>query len=94
MIESLIKEINYRVKGTEKFWNRPDGAEHILQVRAASLMRRRPTQPMDPQSPGIAVSSKVNQSEPPASTGQLKINWLYAPARECFCWPIAAIVIS
>lgn len=37
MIESLIKEINYRVKGTEKFWNRPDGAEHILQVRAASL---------------------------------------------------------
>jgi hypothetical protein len=37
MIESLIKEINYRVKGTEKFWNRPDGAEHILHVRAAAL---------------------------------------------------------
>jgi len=37
MIESLIKEINYRVKGTEKFWNRPDGAETILQVRAAAL---------------------------------------------------------
>jgi hypothetical protein len=37
MIESLIKEINYRVKGTEKFWNRPDGAECILQVRAAAL---------------------------------------------------------
>lgn len=37
MIESLIKEINYRVKGTEKFWNRPAGAEYILQVRAASL---------------------------------------------------------
>lgn len=37
MIESLIKEINYRVKGTEKFWNRPEGAEHILQVVAASL---------------------------------------------------------
>ena len=37
MIESLIKEINYRVKGTEKFWNRPDGAEAILQVRAAVL---------------------------------------------------------
>ena len=36
-IESLIKEINYRVKGTDKFWNRPDGAEHILQVRAAAL---------------------------------------------------------
>lgn len=37
MIESLIKEINYRVKGTEKFWNRPAGAESILQVRAAAL---------------------------------------------------------
>jgi hypothetical protein len=37
MIESLIKEINYRVKGTEKFWNRPDGAEQILNVRAAAL---------------------------------------------------------
>lgn len=37
MIESLIKEINYRVKGTEKFWNRPEGAEYILQVRAAAL---------------------------------------------------------
>jgi len=37
MIESLIKEVNYRVKGTEKFWNRPDGADHILHVRAAAL---------------------------------------------------------
>jgi hypothetical protein len=37
MIESLIKEINFRVKGTEKFWNRPEGAENILQIRAAAL---------------------------------------------------------
>jgi hypothetical protein len=37
MIESMIKEMNYRVKGTEKFWNRPEGAEYILQVRAAIL---------------------------------------------------------
>lgn len=37
MIESLIKEINYRVKGTEKFWDNPEGAEAILQVRAALL---------------------------------------------------------
>lgn len=37
MIESLIKEMNFRVKGTEKFWNRPDGAEYILQIRAAAL---------------------------------------------------------
>lgn len=37
MIESLIKEMNFRVKGTEKFWNRFDGAENILQIRAAAL---------------------------------------------------------
>jgi hypothetical protein len=36
-VESLIKEFNYRVKGTERFWNRPEGGEAILQVRAAVL---------------------------------------------------------
>jgi hypothetical protein len=35
-VESLIKEINYRVKGTEKFWNQ-QGAESVLAVRAAVL---------------------------------------------------------
>ena len=36
-MESLVKEMNYRVKGTEMFWNDPEGAEAILQVRAAAL---------------------------------------------------------
>lgn len=36
-MESLVKEMNHRVKGTEMFWNDPDGAEAILQVRAAVL---------------------------------------------------------
>ena len=36
-MESLIKQINHRVKGTEMFWNDPDGAEAILQLRAAAL---------------------------------------------------------
>jgi hypothetical protein len=36
-MESLVKAINYRVKGTEMFWNDPEGAEAILQVRAAAL---------------------------------------------------------
>lgn len=36
-MESLIKQINQRVKGTEMFWNDPEGAEAILQIRAASL---------------------------------------------------------
>jgi hypothetical protein len=37
MVESLIKEFNYRVKGTEKAWARPSGCESILQVRGAVL---------------------------------------------------------
>jgi hypothetical protein len=36
-VESLVKEFNYRVKGSEKFWNNPGGSEPILQVRAAVL---------------------------------------------------------
>ena len=36
-MESLVKEVDYRVKGTEMFWNNPEGAEAILQVRAAAL---------------------------------------------------------
>jgi len=36
-MESLVKEMNYRVKGSEMFWNDPAGAEAILQVRAAAL---------------------------------------------------------
>jgi hypothetical protein len=36
-MESWVKEVNYRVKGTEMFWNDPEGAEAILQVRAAAL---------------------------------------------------------
>jgi hypothetical protein len=36
-MESLVKEVNYRVKGTEMFWNDPEGAEAILPVRAAAL---------------------------------------------------------
>jgi hypothetical protein len=37
LVESLIKEFNYRVKGTEKFWDDPSGAEAILTLRAALL---------------------------------------------------------
>jgi hypothetical protein len=36
LVESLVKQFNRRVKGTEKFWN-PAGAETILQLRAAYL---------------------------------------------------------
>ena len=40
-VESVIKQINYRVKGTEKFWSE-DGAEAILQLRADYLSATEP----------------------------------------------------
>lgn len=36
-MESTVKEINLRIKGTEMFWNNPEGAEAILHIRAARL---------------------------------------------------------
>jgi hypothetical protein len=37
LVESLVGEFNARVKSKQKYWNRPEGAEAILQVRAAYL---------------------------------------------------------
>lgn len=37
LVESLVGEFNARVKGREKFWNRPEGPEPVLQLRAAVL---------------------------------------------------------
>jgi hypothetical protein len=64
-MESLIKQINHRVKGTEMFWDDPDGAETILQLRAASLseddrqdnyLSRRPGWPLVRRSSGLKVA--------------------------------------
>ena len=45
-MESAVKEINYRVKGADMFWNNPDGGEAILQIRdddrLARFLARRP----------------------------------------------------
>ena len=43
LIESLIKEINWRIKGTEKFWNRPEeppAARPALSVAARTNFPR------------------------------------------------------
>jgi hypothetical protein len=37
LAESLVGEFNARVKSYQKYWNRPAGAEAILQLRAAVL---------------------------------------------------------
>jgi hypothetical protein len=67
-MESLVKEINYRAKGTEMFWNDPKGAEAILQLRAAALcdddrlvrhLQSRPGCPFTrrPKSPGVPAET-------------------------------------
>lgn len=59
-MESFVKEINARVKGTEKFWNDGASGEAILQIRAAALceddrlsnfLRSRPGHPFHPNVP-------------------------------------------
>jgi hypothetical protein len=40
-VESTVKQINYRVKGTEKFWSE-EGAEALLQLRADYLSDEEP----------------------------------------------------
>ena len=37
LVESLVGEVNARVKGKQKYWSRGAGAEAILQLRAALL---------------------------------------------------------
>jgi len=70
-MESLVKEVNYRVKGTEMFWNNPEGAEAILQVRAAALcdddrlvkhLRTRPGHPFTRRPKSRKITSEKNKS--------------------------------
>jgi hypothetical protein len=37
LVESLVGEFNARLKSKQKYWNRPDGAEAVLQLRACVL---------------------------------------------------------
>ena len=41
LMESAVKQINQRVKGTEKFWSEP-GSEAVLQLRADYLSDGQP----------------------------------------------------
>ena len=65
-MESFVKELNHRVKGTEKFWNDGPSGEAILQVRAAALcdddrlvrhLRSRPGTPLAPNARPLATTA-------------------------------------
>jgi hypothetical protein len=67
LVESAIKQVNWRVKGTEKFWNRPGGAEAILQLRAAVLSDGEPLSTFVHSRPGCVYHrrSTVRRPKPP-----------------------------
>jgi hypothetical protein len=69
LMESFVKEINARVKGTEKFWNDGASGEAILQIRAAALgdddrlgnfLHRRPGHPFHPNVPRSPTLTNVS----------------------------------
>lgn len=64
-MESFVKELNVRVKGTEKFWNDGPSGEAILQIRAAALcdddrltdfLQNRPGHPFHPNVPARTLA--------------------------------------
>jgi hypothetical protein len=59
LVESLVGEFNARVKGKQKHWNRPGGAEAILQVRAAYLSEDGRLQRYFAQRPGNPYRRRV-----------------------------------
>jgi len=69
-MESLVKEINYRVKGTEMFWNDPEGAEAILSatmIASASTFMDGPDilLPVVPNPPQRPPKSPKAEMDPP-----------------------------
>jgi hypothetical protein len=66
LVESLIKQINHRVKGTEQFWN-DGGLEAVLQVRAAYLSQDDRAEVFYQQRPrGPAVGGNRSKLRQPA----------------------------
>ena len=64
LVESLIKQINHRVKGSEQFWN-GGGLEAILQVRAAYLSqddRAEKHHDQRPRGPAVGGNRAVSRS--------------------------------
>jgi len=68
LMESFVKELNARVKGTEKFWNDGPSGEAILQLRAAALcdddrlsrfLDTRPGNPFHPNAQAIKPTETI-----------------------------------
>jgi len=62
LVESLVGDFNARVKGREKFWDRPEGAEAILQLRAAVLSEDERLERHFAQRPGCPYRRRRSES--------------------------------
>jgi hypothetical protein len=67
LIESQVKEINHRVKGTEKFWNDGDSGEAILHLRAALISDGTPLHDHVAARPGSHYTRKSKKDRQAAS---------------------------
>jgi hypothetical protein len=67
LMESFVKELNARVKGTEKFWNDGAAGEAILQLRAAALCDDDRLSKFLRNRPGHPFHSNVPSQTPPSA---------------------------
>jgi hypothetical protein len=68
LVESLVGEFGTRVKGKQKHWTRPDGAESILQLRAALLSEDGRLERYFAHRPGCAFRKRPRPTSPALQT--------------------------
>ncbi len=68
LVESLVGEFGTRVKGKQKHWTRPDGAESILQLRAALLSEDGRLERYFAHRPGCAFRKRPRPASPALQT--------------------------
>lgn len=68
LVESLVGEFGTRVKGKQKHWSRPDGAESILQLRAALLSEDGRLERYFAHRPGSAFRKRPHPASPEPQT--------------------------
>lgn len=68
LVESLVGEFNTRVKGKQKHWTRPSGAESILQLRAAVLSEDGRLERYFAHRPGWAFRKRPRPASPEPQT--------------------------
>jgi hypothetical protein len=68
LIESQVKEMNHRVKGSEKFWDDGDGGEAISHVRSAIISDGEQLRDHVTKRPGNQYTRASRKASEPALT--------------------------